>query len=248
MDTNVTRPRVLGAARDSASEFPPDSTTDETDEAQVRRALGRLGKDAGDRGRQESRAGGDGTNRQIFRPAGRQRHRFVAEGEVPVVMLQPGHDQPNSAAFRRPSADPALADRLQAAEAALQHERAARQRAEVSLQAAEATIYDLRTKLGHAVLARDEAMNTLRAHEDAALRLAQPAPKADTQPAVPPDDEPSAIVRRRPGRPAGSGRKMRPANAPDSQESPDAAADSSRGAEPNPVKWWVKGWRARSQP
>lgn len=139
---------------------------------------------------------------------GRHRHRFVSDGEVPVVMVQSRPDQPGS-------------NRLDAANAAaLKDERAARERAERSLQAAQATIRDLQTKLAHATLARDEVAAALRACQEqlAAARTQFPA-----------EAEPSPVRRR--GR-------------------PPKAASAQTAAKPRervqkPVKWWVKGWREK---
>lgn len=58
-----------------------------------------------------------------------------------------------------------------AIEAALHQERAARERAERSLQEAVATVRDLQTKLGHAELAQREASETAQAARDAADAL-----------------------------------------------------------------------------
>ena len=84
-----------------------------------------------------------------------RRHRFVQDGEVPVVHVS-----------RRAEAtgDPLSqgSNRLQAAEAAGQAERAGRERAERALHAAQATMHELQTKLGHAELALAEAQAEAR--------------------------------------------------------------------------------------
>ena len=92
------------------------------------------------------------------RPAGRSsadkpRHRFVQDGAVPVTILN---------RHRPDEADGPPMNRA-AVEAALQDERAARDRTERSLQEALATVRDLQTKLGHAELAHREASATAQA-------------------------------------------------------------------------------------
>jgi hypothetical protein len=78
--------------------------------------------------------------------AHRGRHRFVQDGEVPVVVVNP---RP-----QRPEEDrPALA----ALERALVAEREARQAAEKALQQAAETIRQLQTRLAHAEIAQREA-------------------------------------------------------------------------------------------
>ena len=82
----------------------------------------------------------------------RQRHRFVQDGECPVVVLNSLRDRGG------------VADRqVQAAQAALAAERTARADSERSLRDAEATIKYLQTQLAHAELARGEALATEQA-------------------------------------------------------------------------------------
>lgn len=149
--------------------------------------------------------------------AGRHRHRFVSDGEVPVVMVQSRPDQP-------------AASRLEEATAALASERGMRERAERSLTAAQAAIRDLQTKLAHATLARDEAVAALHTAQEelAAMRAHSPAPmlpeplSADAAPTTP-------VTPRRRGRPPKAATAKLPAK--------------PRQRMQKPVKWWVKGWR-----
>ncbi len=265
MDLSVNRQRTPGADRDCLQTAAADSDTAsiEAREAQMRRALGRLGPDSPERtpsGRERPAP----EHRQAY-PGSRPRHRFVADGEVPVVMMHSAHDSTGSAAR---AADSALADRLHATETALREERAGREAAERSLQAAQATIHDLQTKLGHASLAQAEAVAALRQREEdlraAVQRAAEAAPRTiETPLAV------SGTGRRR-GRPPGSRTRpaiplpgLEPPNPPPaSAEPPDEAVDAAvatvpaprkpaakRGpkavpeAEAQPVAWWIKGWR-----
>ncbi len=83
----------------------------------------------------------------------RPRKHFVQDGEVPVTIVnRPGLRQPDAFASQP-------VNRVSVAHAALANERVARERAERSLAEALATIHELRTKLGHAELARQEAAN-----------------------------------------------------------------------------------------
>lgn len=142
----------------------------------------------------------------------RHRHRFVRDGEVPVVMVQSHADQ---GAAPRP--DPAAG--------LLAEERAARERGERALAAAQSTIRDLQTKLAHITLARDEAVAALQAmtEERAAAREAALA--------APPPPAPPVAPRRR-GRP------------PKHAAADPAAAPPRRSAGVDkPVQWWRRGWR-----
>jgi hypothetical protein len=168
----------------------------------MRRALGLDGKAAAPR---------PTAPRAPDMPPARHRHRFVSDGEVPVVVMPSRTDQP-------------VGSRADAAAAALQAEREARQQAERALNAAQATIRDLQgkvaqlqTTLAHLTLARDETAAALQqAQEQLAVQAAAPPPAA---PAV-----------RRRGRPP----KARP----------DNAVAVARAQTAKPVKWWVKGWRS----
>ena len=135
---------------DSSENSGPPSEGPELDQAEIRarRALGLIGgapQGAAHRGTVQitrsqlaDRVGGD-----------RQRHRFVQDGEVSVVVI-PRVSTNSSSAFYS-------ANRLAEAEAALEVERQGRQRAEKALAEAQAALHDLQTKIGHANLARDEA-------------------------------------------------------------------------------------------
>ena len=74
------------------------------------------------------------------------RHRFVQDGEVPVVVVNPRQ--------QRCEAEQAA---LTALEGSLMREREARQAAEKALEQAMATIRQLQTRLAHAELAQREA-------------------------------------------------------------------------------------------
>ncbi len=141
-----------------------DSGPADAAESQMRKALGLLGETS--RNRQElermdqpNRMGG------VFGGGGNgglHRRRFVQDGDIPVTVLrrEPGHEQP---AYRSVAA-PAVptSSRLQRTEAALAAETAAREKAERSLAETQFAVRDLQTKIGHAELAKNEAVEALR--------------------------------------------------------------------------------------
>ncbi|MCX7382461.1 MAG: hypothetical protein NT133_13825 [Alphaproteobacteria bacterium] len=185
------------------------------------------------------------------------KRRFVRDGEVPVMVVT-GTRSADAPVQRRGSGGPAN-EQLEAAQTALRLERNAHEAAERALREAQATIQDLRTKLGHLSMARDEAIETAKRSdathaamaseldalkfrlatevsgraraERAAQSVGQPTePDAATAPA-PPAAEPAP---RRRGRP------------PKSEARPAAEAVPKRKPgrprierEPEPVKWWL---------
>jgi hypothetical protein len=132
-------------------------------EARMRRALGLDGEQLRSRPPQERV---DGPQRQMerFSTPGHKR-RFVHDGEVPVTLvhgLVSGRREQSDGNGARNGANAQPTNRLEVAEAALAAEIATRERVERSLAEALATVHDLQTKLGHADLARQEAVETLR--------------------------------------------------------------------------------------
>jgi hypothetical protein len=98
---------------DRLNPLDPTANASTDDEDRMRQALGRLG---------DQSSGRPALQREQHHRA----HRFVRDGEVPVVVL-------NSSRERGPDS-PAPANRLAAAEAALRAERATRARTERSLR------------------------------------------------------------------------------------------------------------------
>jgi hypothetical protein len=136
----------------------------EDTEAQMRRALGLYGDSP--RPRIESDRS-DAPQRSLdrFAPGGHRR-RFVQDGDVPVTIVRrDGNADPH--ANRPATLVPPQQSRLQRTEAALAMETAARDRAERALADAQATIRDLQTKIGHAELAKNEAVETVRREREA---------------------------------------------------------------------------------
>jgi len=242
---------------------PPNAPNTLSVEERMRRALGLTGDRAG-------RSSPSQTERPHVGPLGRSagrssadkpRHRFVQDGAVPVTVVN---------RHRGDNAD-ALTPGHDAIEAALQDERAARERAERSLQEALATIRDLQTKLGHAELARREASGTtevaraaadtfraecqeceLRWHEDLgaerAARLLAEAALAEATRAREPAKR--TRVSAPAAQPALDLQDASPA--PVAKAPAKAAAKRTRkaAAEPRqrelqPVKWWLKSARKR---
>ncbi len=192
---------------------------------------------------------------------GRPRHRFVPDGAVPVTVIN---------RHRGGDAD-APTPGHGAIGAALQDERAARERAERSLQEALATIRDLQTKLGHAELACRETSGTaeaaraaadalraeyqereLRWHEglgaERAARLLAEATLAEATRAREPAQRTrvSALA----AQPAPDLQDASPApvakvpGKPAAKRTPKSAAEP-RQREPQPVKWWLRSARKR---
>jgi hypothetical protein len=85
-----------------------------------------------------------------------QARRFVRDGEVPVVLV----GRRDQAGDGSASSGSLPVNRLAIAENALDAEHAARQRSERALAEAQATVHELQTKIGHADLARYEAVET----------------------------------------------------------------------------------------
>ena len=143
-------------------------------ESQMRRALGLLGEGQRHRSDQERseppHRGGERFG------SGLHRRRFVQDGDIPVTVLRrdQGHEAP---AFRgTPPSVPPTSSRLQRTEAALAAENAAREKAERALGDMQALAHDLQTKIGHAELAKNEAIEALRHEREVISQL-----RADAQ-------------------------------------------------------------------
>ncbi len=121
----------------------------------MRRALGLTGDRAGRSSLpQAERPRADPPGRIAGRSSSdKPRHRFVQDGTAPVTVLN----------RHRPDEADGLSASRAAIELTLQDERAARAKAERSLQDALATVHDLQTKLGHAELAHREVLTAAQA-------------------------------------------------------------------------------------
>jgi len=143
-------------------------------EAQMRRALGLYGgmrpRTDHDRADQSTRTsdrfasqgGGHIGGGHIGGGQGIHRRRFVQDGEIPVTVLR----RDTATESQTPQSS-----RLQRTEAALAAETAARERAERALHDAQAQIAALQTKIGHAELARIEAVDLAKREKEAMAQL-----------------------------------------------------------------------------
>jgi len=112
---------------------------------------------------------------------GLHRRRFVQDGDIPVTVLRrdQSHEQP---AHRGVAAPPApTSSRLQRTEAALAAETSAREKAERLLAETQSVVRDLQTKIGHAELAKSEAIDAFRRERDALAQLRAEREAADQQ-------------------------------------------------------------------
>lgn len=193
--------------------------------------------------------------------ADRPRRRFVPDGAVPVTVIS---------RHRSDEADGLPTSRA-AIEAALQDERAARDRAERSLQEALAVVRDLQTKLGHAELAHREASATAQAaraeadalraeHQEQVLRWTEDLAAERATRLAPEAALAGATHAREPvKRTRISASATQPAlDLQDASPAPVAkapakaavrrtrkAATASGQHEPEPVKWWLRSVRRR---
>jgi len=186
------------------------------DEARMRRALGLQGASSS-----------HSTPQRSDRP--RSRHRFVQDGEVPVVVL-------NSP--RAPDAGP---DVQAATHAALEGERAARTKADQALAEAQATIRSLQAKLAHAELAHAEALTAERCSREQAEAALRDAGATRMRTAGHPKIAAAAEMAK-PARPMASNK----------ERSQSARSVKARAATPaaktralQPVKWWLLGYKGR---
>jgi len=143
--------RRLDLGMHNQTAFSPDESdkahdTSAGDELKMRRALGLEHQPA------------TSSPQQLSGHTDRHPHkrRFVRDGEVPVVLV--GRRDPPANGIASQGAAPV--NKFALVEAERKSEQEARQRAERALTEAQATIHDLRTKLGHAFLERDEARDT----------------------------------------------------------------------------------------
>lgn len=150
---------MAGSAEPGQPNFSPLEPNEDAESA-MRKALGLLGETSrhrqeNDRPDPQARMGG-GFN------GGLHRRRFVQDGDVPVTVLRrdQGHEQPVHRSVAAPVAP--TTSRLQRTEAALAAETAARDKAERLLSETQAIVRDLQTKIGHAELAKNEAIDALR--------------------------------------------------------------------------------------
>jgi hypothetical protein len=157
---------------------------------------------------------------------GRQRHRFVQDGEVPVVIvrdsgrsIQSGH-------------------RIAELVAALDAERAARAAAMHSLEEARTIIQSLQTRLAHTELVCDEAVAAERQARIVAERALQQVVAGDRAA----EDRLELAAEGAPAQAPGK----RP-RATRTVSSVRDAATRPKTREPQPIRWWLPSYRARTR-
>jgi hypothetical protein len=197
-----------------------------------------------------------------------QKRRFVRDGEVQVTMVS--GTRPGDPVQQRRGHNP-VNEHAEASQAALRAERGAREKAERAMKEAVDVARDLRTKLGHIALARDEAIETARRAEASraallqeletvraqlsaevsararAERAAQRVEIAQPEPA-PPTARPTPAE---PEEPAAKRGRGRPRKAAPTAEPRVAAPKRKPGRprvekEPEPIKWWVPKRKPRA--
>jgi len=97
------------------------------------------------------------------------RRRFVQDGDIPVTVVR--RDGPAEHSGPRATTPAPASNRLQRIEGQLAVEAAARATAERALAEAQAAVRDLQTKLGHAELAKHEALEQTRREREATAAL-----------------------------------------------------------------------------
>jgi hypothetical protein len=170
-----------------------------------------------------------------------QKRRFAVDGDVPVVVLERRNQ--GTGVTSAPAASPPV-NRLREVETALKAEQDARQRAERLLTEARAAIHDLQTKIGHANLARDEAVeraNSLQS-DMAALTAALNAERdarSEAEVALQLVSESEGItVRRRPMKAPATASAAPPVKRRGRPPGTVNGVRKARAAEPKPVRWW----------
>ena len=160
-------------------------------------------------------------------------HRFVKDGEVSVEVLSPSREHGPGG--------PAPVNRIAAAEATLRSERVARERAERLLRETQATLQQVQTKLAHAELAHGEALAAERqGREQAEAALAEAIVARETLElrlaaiaAVQPPEAEDPTEPAQPSQPALVKPRRKAANAAE--------------REPQPVKWWLPSYKAKTR-
>ena len=165
------------------------------------------------------------------------RRRFARDGEVTVVLAQPGSGVGSA---HRPAAMAAPpVNRLANAEAALATEQAGRQRAERALMDAQSTIKRLQTQVAHAEMTGREAVEAARRAESdrAAIAAALEAEQAARLAAE------AALQGASRGQvrlfvDAGHTDDMKPVKRPRGRPRREGSTIPKRVAKQKPVKWW----------
>jgi hypothetical protein len=160
---------------DDRAGSPDDINRIDEAESQMRKALGLLGdsprhhRPEPDRQESQTRSGGGGSIGGFGGGGGGlHRRRFVQDGDVPVTVLRrDGGHEPAPHRNVGAGAPAPTSNRLQRTESALTAETVARDKAERALHESQALARDLQTKIGHAELAKNEALDGQRREREA---------------------------------------------------------------------------------
>ncbi|WP_158743092.1 hypothetical protein [Acidisphaera sp. L21] len=167
--------------------------------------------------------------------ANKQRHRFVQDGEVPVIHLSPGNRDSDSSTTLRA--------RITTLESALETEQAARARADQSVNASLAQIHALETKLAHIEIAAQETLATERTAREQAETALQTALHAREHVSEQLVLQPTAYV---PDLLEAPQPKERPKRTPRVAKPKTPRVSTARVKEPQPVKWWLNTTKAKT--
>jgi hypothetical protein len=208
------------------TESTPDEDRLRAAEGQMRRALGLQHEVA------QSPA-----PKNISAGANPQRRHFVRDGDVPVTIVHGEHGN-------------SLVQQLDAARQALRMQTTAFEEADRALVEARNTIRDLRTKLAHESLAKDEAGS----HADAeyqrigrALATAQQelaAERAWREQAEAERDRAIARLRME-ERPHQTAETAQHPNGPEASRPPRRRGRPPKDASSEIVEWWTPGWQEK---
>jgi hypothetical protein len=245
---------TLVLSSDNAETAEANASPEQMQEARIRRAWGLDGEAA--RMRLPERVEPQPAARPVerFTPSAHKR-RFVQDGEVPVTLVhgltgaRREHHEAGAARVAAPT------NRLEVAESALAAEISSREKAEKALAEAQAMVQQLQTKLGHADLARQDAVVALQRETETITDLRAALADADARAAAAeaarvvadnalaiahasaPDSD-ATVVRPEPVR---RGRKPKAQAEPDGEATAASVTSADAGSmrEPKPVRWWV---------
>lgn len=175
----------------------------------------------------------------------RQRHRFVQDGGVPVVVLNHRTDETT-----------ALRERIEALEASLDTERGAHAATRRTVSEQQAQVQSLETRLAHAELAHRDAMTqaqrtqaTLQEHI-AQLQAQRPGREAKAAGPVPETPRPDIAAPEHDtadtvptATDAAPAKAAEPAGAPRKRGRPRLHPPK----EPKPVRWWTPSFKAKTK-
>jgi hypothetical protein len=169
LDSSSSETQQDRLSRDPDAGLPAMAGSGDEAESQMRKALGLLGEPH--RQRPEAERGEPPVRLNDRFSGGLHRRRFVQDGDIPVTVLRrdQGYEVPAHRGVAAPQAP--TSSRLQRTEAALAAETAAREKAERSLSETQSVVRDLQTKIGHAELAKNEAIEALLREREAMAEL-----------------------------------------------------------------------------